>query len=196
MKWELFIERLFQEAQSYLAVRGDMLHAQVAHQYALILMRHEGGDRKIVEPAVILHDVGWSSLEPSQIKVAYGVKARSQEAKRLNRIHESDGASIAKQILSSLDYAPPLIEEIASIISKHDSGLEAGSLEEALVKDSDKLWRTSEIGFRMEIERQGLEAKDYYDFLQAHYRGWLFTPSALVLAGKELEKRGKEIDVL
>jgi hypothetical protein len=196
MEWEAFIERLFQEAKPYLAVRGDMLHARIAHQYALILMKHEGGDRKIVEPAVILHDVGWSSLEPYQIKAAYGVNARSPEAKRLNRIHESEGATIATQILASLDYAPQRIEEIATIISKHDSGLEAGSLEEALVKDSDKLWRTSGVGFRMEIERQGLGAKEYYEFLKAHYQGWLFTSSALVLAGEELEKRGEEIDAL
>jgi HD superfamily phosphodiesterase len=190
--WPEFIVRLFREAAPYLAVRGDLLHARISHQYAVALMNEEGGDRRIVEPAVILHDVGWSGLEPHQIKAAYGVKADSPEAERLNRIHESEGASTARRILTSLDYPPPLIDEITAIIARHDSGKETGSLEEGLVKDADKLWRFSQVGFKMEIERQGLNPREYYEFIEEHYRGWFFTSKALILAGSELEKRAEE----
>jgi HD superfamily phosphodiesterase len=194
--WPEFIVRLFREAEPHLAVRGDLSHARISHQYAITLMNAEGGEKRIVEPAVILHDVGWSSLEPYDIKAAYGVKAHSPEAQELNRIHELEGASTARRILTSLDYTPSLIEEITTIIARHDSGKEAGSLEEGLVKDADKLWRSSQIGFRVEIERQGLEPREYYAFLKAHYKGWFFTSTALLLAGQELEKRAKEIDTL
>lgn len=194
--WPDFIGRLFQEASPYLAVRGDLSHARVSHQYAITCMNEEGGDKRIVEPAVILHDVGWSSLEPHRIKAAYGVKAHGPDAERMNRIHELEGASIARRILSSLDYAPTFIGEITSIIARHDSGKEANSLEEGLVKDADKLWRLSQIGFKIEIHRQGLEPREYYEFLKEHYRGWFFTSKALILAGEELEKRAKEIDTL
>ena len=194
--WAEFIDRLFREAEPYLAVRGDLSHARVSHQYAVTLMNEEGGDRRIVEPAVILHDVGWSSLEPYQIKAAFGVKAHSREAEKLNRVHELEGASTARRILLSLDYALPFIEEITSIIARHDSGKETRSLEEALVKDADKLWRFSKIGFKMEIERQGLEAREYCEFLKVQYGGWFFTSKALMLAREELEKRAKEIELL
>jgi HD superfamily phosphodiesterase len=194
--WPGFIDRLFKEAASYLAVRGDLLHARVSHEYALTLMKGEGGDKRIVEPAVILHDVGWSGLEPRQIRAAYGVKVHGPEAKRLNRIHEIEGAAIAGRILASLEYDPSFIEEITSIIERHDSGKEAGTLEEGLVKDADKLWRYSSIGFRAELKRQGLEPGEYYEFLKDRCRGWLFTSTALSIACKELEERARELDGL
>ena len=195
-EWPEFIGQLFQEAEPYLAVRGDLSHARISHQYAITLMKGEGGDRWIVEPAVILHDVGWSSLEPHQIKTAYGMKAYSLEAKRLNRIHELEGASVATRILATFDYAPRLIEEITAIISRHDSGEEIRSLEEGIVKDADKLWRFSQIGFKMELERQGLKPREYYEFLKEHYKGWFLTSTALLLAGEGLEARANEIDAL
>lgn len=194
--WPEFIDRLFREAAPYLAIRGDLSHARISHQYAVVLLNKEGGDKRIVEPAVILHDVGWSSLEPHEIKVAFGVKAHSAEAERLNRIHELEGASTAMRILASLDYAPSFIEEISSIIARHDSGKDIRHLEEGLVKDSDKLWRFSKIGFRTEIQRQGLDSGEYYAFLKDRQRRWFFTSTARTLAGEELESREKEIDTL
>ena len=193
-EWSKFIRRLFQKAEPYLAVRGDMAHAQVSHDYALILIRQEGGNASIVEPAIILHDVGWSRLDPREISTAFGVLAEGEEADRLNRIHELEGASIAEQVLKSLDYDPLLIEKIVSIIRTHDSGLDKRSPEEGLVKDADKLWRSSKIGFWQEAERQDLDPKELHRYLNERIKGWFFTPTALTLAGEDLEERAKEID--
>jgi len=192
-EWSQFISNLFLKADPYLTARDDAPHIQISHQYSLILMKHEGGNEKIVEPAVILHDVGWSRLKPKQIEAAYGVKQEGEEAERLNRIHESEGASIAWRILQSFFYEPSLIDKIASIIQRHDSGNKVDSLEECLVKDADKLWRFSKIGFWKEIERQGLSPAELHQYLSEHYQGWFYTASALTLAGGELEERAKEI---
>jgi len=194
LEWPQLIDRLFQEAEPYLATRGDMPHARVSHKYALILMKHKGGNRKIVEPAVILHDVGWSCLKPQEILVAYGVRPEGEEADRLNRIHEREGAVIARKILKDLDYDPDLIDKITSIILRHDSGSDTDSLEEKLVKDADKLWRFSEIGFWKEIERQRVSQGEYYQHLAERYKDWFFTSTALILGGEELEKRAEEFD--
>ncbi len=75
MDWNEFTRGLFRLAEPYLKIRGDLPHAQVSHRYALRLLEEEGGESRIVEPAVILHDVGWSELEPEQIKIAFGVRA-------------------------------------------------------------------------------------------------------------------------
>jgi len=87
--------------RTHLEVRSDLPHARVSRQYALRLLAEEGGEPGIVEPAVILHDVGWSQLEPEQIRVAFGVRAGGEEAERLNRIHERERAVIARRILQS-----------------------------------------------------------------------------------------------
>lgn len=192
MNWSTQIRQIFQSAEPYLEKRGDLLHTRVAHQYALILIKEEGGNKKIIEPAIILHDVGWSCLDPIQIQAAYGVRSGGKEAERLNRIHEQEGAIIARQILCSLTYDPQLTDEIISIIQQHDSGMAASTLEAQIVKDADKLWRFSKLGFWKEVERQGLEPAELYLYLSARYPKWFFTDAALMIVKKEIKKRVAE----
>jgi HD superfamily phosphodiesterase len=193
MDWDEFIRELFRLAEPYLKIRGDLPHAQVSHRYALRLLEEEGGDSRIVEPAVILHDVGWSKLEPEQIRIAFGVRAGGEEAERLNRIHEREGASLARRLLLSLNYDPRQVERIAAIIERHDSGGHPDSLDERITKDADKLWRFSEIGFWIEIERQGLSAEELHRYLSERTGSWFFTPSSRSLAEEELKARAAEL---
>jgi len=167
MNWNRFIEDLFKLAEPYLKTRGDLLHTQVAHKYSLLLLEEEGGDKRIVEPAVILHDVGWSRLKPEKIKVAYGVRAAGETAKRLNRVHELEGAKIARALLNEKKYDPALTDRIALIIERHDSGKETDSLEEKVVKDSDRLWRFSKVGYYQEMERQSTDSEERFRFLSS-----------------------------
>ena len=180
-------------AERFFAVRDDLAHSQIAHQYCLLLMKKEGGDRRIVEPAVILHDVGWSKLNPEQIKKAFGVRASGEEAQQLNRIHEVEGAAIAGQLLESLGYEPLLIEKITGMIEYHDSGNNPGSLEEKILKDSDRLWRYSPLGFWKERERQRLPPLELFRHLETRRLGWFFTKTALNLSEEELKNRAQEI---
>jgi HD superfamily phosphodiesterase len=193
MKWSRLTKELFILAEPFLETRGDLFHTRIAHQYSLFLMEKEGGDKRIVEPAVILHDVGWSELKPQEINVAYGVRAAGENAARLNRIHEVKGAAIARRILEKVGYEPTLIEPITAIIEQHDSGTQIRTLEEAVVKDSDKLWRVSQVGFWAEGRRQNVAAEKRYRFLMERYKTWFFTKSALAEAEKELKKRGRAI---
>ncbi|MBU1741043.1 MAG: HD domain-containing protein [Proteobacteria bacterium] len=193
-QWNRLIDRLFDLAAPYLAVRGDMDHARVSHQYARLLLRREGGDPKVVEPAVILHDVGWSALEPDQIRAAYGVRPSGEEANRLNRTHEVAGAVIAGEILESIDYDRSLTEAIVTIIERHDSGDDPAGLEEKLVKDADRLWRFSKIGLWQELEKQGgIGPREYHDFVGARIETWFYTPTAADLAREEWARRAVEI---
>ena len=193
MLWSRFISRLFKEAKPYLQARDDFKHARISHQYALLLMGREQGDKKIVEPAVILHDVGWSCLDPQQITLAYGVRAGSLEALELNRIHEVQGAVIARRILQALDYDAVSTDQITQIVERHDSGTEIATAEEGLVKDADKLWRFSQIGFWKEVERQQVGAEELYRHLDKHFRTWFFSFPARELAENELRRRAQEM---
>ncbi|MGD8984736.1 MAG: HD domain-containing protein [Desulfobacteraceae bacterium] len=192
MNWEKFIKALFEMAEPYLTTRGDLLHTQVAHECALLLMEKEGGDRRIVEPAIILHDVGWSRLDPEEIKGAFGVRAAGETAARINRVHELGGAVIAGELLEELEYDPSLIDQIIPIVERHDSGHEPKSLEEKLVKDADKLWRFSQVGYRNEMERQKLTPLERYQFLVKNLPSWFFTKTAREIAKENLKNRALE----
>lgn len=142
---------------------------------------------------MILHDVGWSCLDPQQITLAYGVRAGGLEALELNRIHEIQGAVIARRILQALDYDAVSTDQIARIIERHDSGTEIATAEEGLVKDADKLWRFSQIGFWKEAERQQVGAEELYRHLDKHLRTWFFSLTAMILAENELRRRAQEM---
>jgi HD superfamily phosphodiesterase len=190
--WQEFIKALFELAEPYLTTRGDLLHTRVAHEYALLLMKKEGGNRRIVEPAIILHDVGWSRLDPEAIKGSFGVRAAGETAARVNRVHELGGAVIARELLEELKYDPSLIDQIIPIVERHDSGRDPRSLEEKLVKDADKLWRFSQVGYRNEMERQKLTPLERYRFLAKNLPSWFFTKAAKDVAERELKKRALE----
>ncbi|NNF99653.1 MAG: HD domain-containing protein [Desulfobacteraceae bacterium] len=186
--WTKFIQNLFSNAEPYLARRNDLTHTRMVHNFARILLKREGGNPQIVEPAAILHDVGWSQLTLEEIQKAYGVNAHGDLANRLNRRHEAAGAAIAEKVLKRFDYDPDLTGRIVDIIRRHDSGRSCDGLEERIVKDADKLWRFSRLGARHEIRRQQISLPDLYKHLAGYNRDVFFTPSALRMAVKRLAR--------
>ncbi len=186
------MQDLFQLAEPFLKMRNDFIHTRVAHGYALLLLEKEGGDRNTVEPAIILHDVGWSALKPGDITHAYGARATGAKARALNRIHEVQGARIAKEILAKQGYDTATIRQVVKIIERHDSGKNPDTTEEKLVKDADRLWRFSKIGYWYELQRQATTHADRHAFLFKKIDNWFFTSTAKALADKELQARDKE----
>jgi hypothetical protein len=85
-----------------------------------------------------------------------------------------------------------LIDQIIPIVERHDSGRDPRSLEEKLVKDADKLWRFSQVGYRNEMERQKLTPLERYRFLAKNLPSWFFTKTAKDVAERELKKRALE----
>lgn len=196
MEWNRCIQDLYRLSEPYLKNRNDALHTRVAHDYALLLLQKEGGDRHIVEPAIILHDVGWSALMPKDIKNAYGVGVTGEKARKLNRVHEVEGARIAQEILQELGCGTFEISRIFTIIERHDSGMNPDTTEEKLVKDADKLWRFSKIGYPYELQRQASTHTARHTFLSQNIDSWFFTRTAKALAHKELQERDREYQLL
>lgn len=154
----------------------------------------------IVRACTIIHHIPLSSLLlgplgelPQQIALAYGVRAGGLEALELNRIHEVQGAVIARRILQALDYDAISTDQITRIVERHDSGTEIATAEEGLVKNADKLWRFSQIGFWKEVERQQVGAEELYRHLDKHFRTWFFSLPARELAENELHRRAQEM---
>ena len=182
-------EVIFELARPYLNTRKNDVHTEISLKFAQELVEREGGNEGIVIPAVILHDVGWKTVPPDlQIK-AFGPGASSPE---LNRTHEVEGVRIAGEILRSLEYREKDIRKILKIIDGHDSRKEALFLEDRIVKDSDKLWRYTRTGFRIDIERFGETPGEGLSRLGTHLKEWFFTDSAKKLAEEELENRNLE----
>ena len=89
-------QKIFEKAKPFLRTRKNLIHTQIALRYALRLLKEEGGDENVVIPATILHDVGWKAIPEDLQLTAFGPNPSNPQ---LVRVHEVEGAKIAKAIL-------------------------------------------------------------------------------------------------
>jgi len=188
-KIEAPYQSLFELAVPFLQTRLNLPHTYIVYQYAHLLMQTEGGLREIIMPACILHDVGWSTVPPDQQLRAFGPNITDPEARRK---HEVEGVSIARQILSQAGYNGSSVQKILEIIDGHDTTTNARSLEDAITKDSDKLFRLCAAGFRIDCERFGVDPQQYWPNLLERSRNWFLTPTGKELAAHEAHMRERE----
>jgi len=187
---ETRFQRIFELAMPFLKTRFNLPHTYIVYQYAQLLLQEERGSREIVLPACILHDVGWSCIPEDQQLRAFGPVIKDPEARRK---HEVEGVSIATQILGQVGYNGPLIQKIVEIIDGHDTTANARSLEDAITKDSDKLFRLSAYGFRIDCERFQVDPQEYWPYLLKRSGDWFLTPTGKELAAHEARGRDREL---
>lgn len=180
--------KIYDLARSYLDTRENEEHTRLACEFATRLLHEEGGDPNVVLPATILHDVGWKRIPEDLQLTAFGPGRRD---KALNRVHEEEGARITADILATVMYPAHLAEEIVAIVSGHDSMPKALSLNDAIVKDSDKLWRYTEHGVCLGIQRFAMTRPQYLKRLRTKLRVWFLTGAAKRIAKAELQLRDR-----
>ena len=96
-------QKIFEKAKPFLHTRKNLIHTQIALRYALKLLKSEKGDEEVVIPAILLHDVGWNVIPEHLHLTAFGPNPSNP---KLARVHEVEGAKIAKAILEKLHYPP------------------------------------------------------------------------------------------
>ena len=180
---------LFDEALPFLETRNNILHTYIVYQYALALLKKEDANSRIVLPASILHDVGWSAIPEKEQLQAFGPNISKEE---LRRKHETEGVLIARKILTAQKFKEDHIKTITDIIDGHDTRTVANTPEDALVKDADKLWRYSKTGFNVDARRFGIEPKVWLNSLSESIDDWFLTREGKQLATLEYNARKQE----
>ncbi len=168
-------EKIWELALPYQDQRDDPGHAEITLKYAQELAKLEGGDEDVIIPAIILHDIGYSQI-PKERRLLIFDKDASEEVKRgIALEHQNESVKLARGILRQVNYPEKLVPEILEIISQHDTRKGFISKNEGLVRDADKLWRTSPKGFAAMSNRrkskdgpdlkkieEGLSKQDYF----------------------------------
>ena len=182
--------RIYEKARPLLQTRLNDFHTRVATQIVIELLRCDGGDPRVAVPAIILHDVGWTEIPEELQRTAFGPGSTNAE---LNREHEVAGVRLAREILRSVEYPADLTDEILRIVDRHDSHPESTTLEEAIVKDADKMYRVTKLGFVGAMEQLvTLTPQEVHDFVAVRAPIWFQAPSALAMARREMEARRVE----
>ncbi len=183
-------QKIFENAKPFLRTRKNLIHTRIALHYALKLLQSERGDEDVVIPAVILHDIGWKIVPEDLQLTAFGPNPSNPERVR---VHEIEGAKIAKSILGQLCYAPEKTKEICQIIRGHDTRKKPISWNDRIVKDADKLWRYSRRGMAIDIDRFGVPRSLYLNFMEKIINQWFLTRTAKEIAQQEIiSRKGKK----
>ncbi|TAE27146.1 MAG: HD domain-containing protein [Cytophagales bacterium] len=153
-------------ARPHLNVRNNDEHTLFSFMLARTLLEKQPeADPEVVLPAILLHDTGWSKIPPDKILHAFGPNNQYPE---LTRQHELESLTIATQVLTSLAYPENQLAAILALIDGHDTTKHARSLNDAIHKDADKLWRYTPHGNRIIGEWFGIEQAEVLPILE-HY---------------------------
>ena len=118
---------------------GDVEHTRRVVAYGKTLLAKEPGNPRVVVPALIIHDTGWSKVDFSDFVDAPAVDKKDTASVRLHMHH---GANIAREILEAVGWDPAVTQQIADIIAVHDAPEKIRALhnlDAALVFEADWL---------------------------------------------------------
>jgi HD domain len=172
---------IWQLAKPHLNVRNNDEHTLFSYLLATkLLEKYPEGNPEIVLPAIIFHDTGWSKIPKDKILSAFGPNNKYPE---LTRQHELESIEIAGKALSDLEFEQNQIAKIIALIDGHDTTKEARSLNDAIHKDADKLWRYTPHGNRIIGEWFEIGAKEVLEILENYV-----LPTFLTDEGKTMAK--------
>ena len=175
---------VYLRAREYWNTRFNDIHVPLAYLHGrALLLSHPAAEADVVVPAILLHDVGWKSIPEEEQVLGYGPTVEDES---LRRFHEIEGARIANEILSAVNYDPRKRELIVRIIDGHDTRLESLSEEDSLVKDADKMWRFTPVGVDFHHHEFGKPLSEYVAWLACQIDRWFFTERGKQMAREAL----------
>lgn len=167
--------------------RSNDIHLPISLAFAeRLLAAHPEADAMVVRVATLLHDTGWARVDESKI-ISEGFAENWREAD-IRFQHELEGCNIAREVLPPLGYDAEFVERVCEIIDGHDTRPEAKSLEDALMRDADRLWRFDHVGIALASGWFGLDPTTYADRLESEIVPELLTEAGFAMARADLQR--------
>lgn len=167
--------------------RGNDIHLPISLAFAeRLCAAHPEADALLVRVAILLHDTGWAHVDESRI-LSEGFTGDWRKA-RIRFEHEAEGCAVARRVLPPLGYDDTFVERVCAIIEGHDTRPVAYSLEDALVRDADRLWRFDHAGIALASSWFGLDPAAYTDRLGTEIVPELITQAAVDMATADLDR--------
>ena len=167
--------------------RNNDIHLPISLAYAeRLCAAYPSADPLVVRVAILLHDTGWGRVDEDRIR-AEGFSGNWRKA-AIRYEHEKQGCIIAREVLPPLGYAPSFVDAVVDIVDGHDTRTEARSLEDALVRDADRLWRFDHAGIALASGWFRMDPATYCDRLAREIVPELLTEAAIAIATAELRR--------
>ena len=165
--------------------RRNDFHLPISLAYARRLCdAHPQANRELVLVATLLHDTGWAHVDESKI-ISDGFRGDWRKAE-IRFEHERLGCAVARRVLPSLGYSTEFINGACRIIDGHDTRPLAHSIEDALMRDADRLWRFDTTGIAVVSGWLDMTPAAYTDRLESEIIPELITSAAVDMAMADL----------
>lgn len=170
--------------------RSNDIHLPISLAYAeRLCVAHPEANALLVRVAILLHDTGWARVDESKI-ISEGFSGDWRKA-AIRFEHEKQGCVIAREVLPPLGYDEEFVEAVCAIIDGHDTRHEAYSLEDALVRDADRLWRFDHAGIALASGWFSMDPARYCDRLAAEIVPELLSEASVAMATADLERSNR-----
>ena len=128
-------------AETYMRARKNDVHIPLSFDWCQRLLAvHPDADADICSLAILLHDIGWHSIDQTDI-IEQGFRSDNFLTSDVRYLHESEGVRLGTEVLKQTGWSQNVIDAVCEIIDGHDTRPDPHHLNDCIVRDSDKLWR-------------------------------------------------------
>jgi HD superfamily phosphodiesterase len=183
---------VWRTAEPYLRARKNDVHIPLCFAWCQELLDHyRDGDRDVCSLAILLHDIGWYSIDNETI-IGEGFRSENFLQSDVRYLHEKEGVRLATDVLRATGWADDVIAAVCEIIDGHDTRPEPRHLNDRIVRDSDKLWRYEVTGAAVACDWFGVTPHAFVDLFEAQL-GKFETEFGRSLAEAELVKTRRRL---
>ncbi|MDO6966429.1 HD domain-containing protein [Rhizobium alvei] len=178
-------DAVWRASEPYMRARKNDVHIPLSYAFARKLLDHyPEADEDIVSLAILLHDIGWWSIDETDIfEKGFGPNMMQSDVRFL---HESEGVRLSREVLEKTGWPEAVIVAVGEIIDGHDTRPDPRSLNDRLVRDADKLWRFTVTGVSVACDWFKMNPHQYADRLEKTGLSQLETEAGLKMATEEL----------
>lgn len=159
-------DAVWRKAEPYMRARKNDVHIPLSFAWAQQLLKaYPEADRDICSLAILLHDIGWYSIDMADI-LEKGFSGPNMLQSDVRYLHESEGVRLGTEVLKATGWNDDVIAQVCEIIDGHDTRPNPHHLNDRIVRDADKLWRFDVTGVSVACEWFKTTPHGYADRLE------------------------------
>jgi hypothetical protein len=188
---------VWRAAEPYMRARKNDVHIPLAYHWTVQLLEHyPEANRDVCLLAIILHDIGWWAIDMEDI-IQQGFRSENPLQTDVRYRHEQEGVRLGREVLQNTGWSEDIIAQVCEIIDGHDTRKEPRHLNDRIVRDADKVWRTNVIGVAIAADWFGTSPRAYAEDM-ASRMDWFETPEGRAMAEAEyvITRKALMLDVL
>ena len=137
---------VWRACEPYMRARKNDVHIPLSFVWAqLLLDEYPEADRDVCSLAILLHDIGWYSIDQKDI-IEKGFSGPNMLQSDVRYLHEAESIRLGTEAMRANGWSEEVIAAVNEIIDGHDTRTEPRHLNDRIVRNADKLWRFSVTG--------------------------------------------------